>query len=96
MNAQEKYNWKKTRQKGKSRFVLNGVILYGLVPVFATYLLQFYFEYFFSDESNYSYKSENFIYEVLLRIFVFTITSFFVNYYLWNKNEEEFSRHLKT
>ena len=94
MNAEQKDKWEKIRQKGMFRFILDGIFLYGLGGTFLSALFDYSFEFFFNDTPNYLHESDRFVTKILLRLVVFSLAGFYINYSLWNKNEEEFFQNL--
>ena len=90
MDTKQKDNWKKIRQKGQFRFILGGIFLYGLGGTFFSTLIDYIFEFFFNDTPNYLHTSDRFLTKILLRLVVFSLVGIYINYSLWNKNEDEF------
>ena len=95
MNTEQKDNWKKIRQKGQFRFILGGFFLYGLGGTFLSTLVDYCFEFFFNDTPNYLHESDRFVIKILLRLVIFSLAGFYINYSLWNENEEEFFQNLE-
>lgn len=90
MNAVEKYNWNKTRQKGRLRFILLETLLVGFSGAILFTSIDYLFEFFLNDKPNYLHESENFVFKILLRLIIFSIAGFLIGNYSWNKNEEQY------
>ena len=90
MNTEQKDNWKKIRQKGQFRFILSGIFSYGLGLTFISTLIDYIFEFVFNDKPNYLHQSDRFVFKILFRLVGFSLIGFYLNYSLWNKNEEIF------
>ena len=95
MNTEQKDKWKKIRQKGKLRFILGGIFLYGLGGLFISSLIDYGFEFFFNDTPNYLHESDRFVFKILPRLVILSLAGAYINYSLWNKNENEFFQHLE-
>ncbi|MDQ3799463.1 MAG: hypothetical protein M3384_08435 [Acidobacteriota bacterium] len=93
MNAERRDKWKKIRQKEQFRFILSGFFLYGLGGTFLSTLIDYSFEFFFNDASNYPHASDRSFSKILFRLIVFSLVGFSIKYSEWNKNEEEFFRN---
>jgi hypothetical protein len=90
MNTGKNDKWKKIRQKGQFRFMLNGGLLYGLGGAFFSTLIDYGFEFFFNDTPNYLHASDRFVTKILFRLVGFSLLGIYINYSLWNENEEDF------
>jgi hypothetical protein len=90
LNAVEKCNWNKTRQKGKLSFILRETLFLGLVCTFVYILLDYFGEFFLYDTPNYLHKSENFVFKILLCLAVFSLAGLLTGYYSWRYNEEKY------
>jgi hypothetical protein len=95
MSTKQKDKWKKIRQNGQLRFILGGIFSYGLGGAFISTLVDYCFEFFFNDTPNYLHESDSFAFKILLRLFFFSLAGLYVNYSLWNENEEEFFQNLE-
>jgi hypothetical protein len=95
MNTEQKGKWKKRRQKGQLRFILGGIFLYGLGGTFLSTLIDYNFEFFFNDTPNYLHESNRFLIKILFRLVVFSLAGVYINYSLWNENEEELFLNLE-
>lgn len=87
---QVKERWLKTRQKGKFRFVLNGILIWGGIGVISTFIFDYLFEYLFEASPNYQQFSENLIGKSLIGFIIWSLIGLIVNWLLWNKNEKEY------
>jgi len=90
MNTERKDKWKKARQKGQLRFILGGIFSYGLGGTVISTLVDYGFEFFFNETPKYLHESDRFVTKILLRLVVFSIVGLYINYSLWNENEELF------
>ena len=90
MNIEQKDKWKKVHQKGQFRFILGGIFLYGLGGTILSSLIDYSFEFFFNDAPNYLHTSDRFVTKILFHLFFFSLAGLFINYSMWNKNEEAF------
>ena len=95
MNTDQKNKWDETRQKGQFRFILSGILLYGLGGTFLSTLIDYSSEFFFSDTPNYPHASDRFLTTILFGLVVFSIVGFYTNYSLWEEHEEEFLQNLE-
>jgi hypothetical protein len=90
MNIEQKDKWQELRQKGQLRFILSAFFSYGLGGTFISTLIDYSFEFFFNDAPNYLHESDRFVFQILFRLVGFSLIGFYINYSLWNKNEEDF------
>jgi len=95
MNITQKHKWNKIRENGKFRFILKGIIFWGLTGMLLSTLLDYGFEFFLNDKPRYLHTSENFIFKILLRLFLSCLIGFFINRDLWNKNESKFFQNVE-
>jgi membrane-anchored glycerophosphoryl diester phosphodiesterase (GDPDase) len=97
MNTNEKIkeNWEKTRAKGKFRFMLGGILLWGIVGTIISLLFDYAFEYFYEAVPNFQKVSENLFLKLLISLIIWSLIGFFIGWLSWNKNEREFSTDLK-
>jgi hypothetical protein len=90
MKIDQKDKWNKIREKGKLRFILEGILFYGLGAMFVSILIDYGFEFFLKNRPNYLHTSENFAFKLILRLLVFFLAGFFISRIAWNKDEQEF------
>jgi hypothetical protein len=90
MNTEQKDKWKNIRQQSQFRFILGGIFSYGLGGTYISSLIDYSFEFFFNDTPNYLHESERFVFKILFRPVGFSLIGFYINYSLWNENEEKF------
>ncbi|CAN5481903.1 hypothetical protein BH10ACI1_BH10ACI1_27840 [soil metagenome] len=92
MNTVEKLKekWLKTREKGKSRFILNGILLWGGLGIISSFIFDYLFEWLFEPNPNYQQFSENLFPRILIRLIIWASLGAGINWLLWNKNEKEY------
>jgi hypothetical protein len=90
MNTEQKEKWKKTRQKGQFRFILNGFFLYGLVGTSLSVLVDYSLKFFFDDAPNYLHASDRLSSKILFGLVVSSLAGSYIKYSEWDKNEAEF------
>ena len=93
MNTEQKDKWNKTRQKGQFRFILGGMVLFGLWGTFLSSLYDYGFEFLFNDMPNYMHESDRFLSKILFLLVFFSLAGIYLKNSEWNENEEEFFKN---
>ena len=92
MNTFEKLKeeWLKTREKGKIRFLLNGIFLYGGLGTVIFILFEYVFEFFYETNPNYQNISDNLLRKITISLIILSLFGVIINGLEWNKNEKEY------